>query len=152
MAYMIRRTPYWRNRYNLERAMNRFLEMDSEPLPSGFPLDVIEKDSEYIVEASVAGFDPEKIEITYDDNTLSIRGEIEEKHEKESEEGKYHIRERSFGSFYRSINMPSVIDAENITADTDNGFLVIHLPKKPETQPKKINVSIKNPKTVIDNE
>ena len=142
MAYMIRRSPYWRNQYNLERAMNRFLDMESEPLPSGFPLDVIENDMEYIVKASVAGFDPEKIEITYDDNTLSIKGEIQEENS-DAQEGKYHIRERSFGSFYRSISMPGVIDAEKITADTDNGILVVHLPKKPETQPKKISISSK---------
>ncbi len=139
MAYMIRRTPYWRSRYNLENAMNQLLDMESEPLPSGFPLDVIENDSEYVVKASVAGFDPEKIEITYDDNTLSIRGVIEE----QDEEAKYHIRECRYGTFYRSISMPSVIDAENISADTENGILVIHLPKKPETQPKKINVTVK---------
>ncbi len=151
MAYMIRRTPYWRNQYNLERAMNRFFDMDTEQLPSGFPLDVIENDQEYIVKASVAGFDPEKIEITYDDNTLSIKGEVEEEN-KESEQGKYHIRERSYGSFYRSISMPGVIDAEQISAETDNGILVVHLPKKPETQPKKISVTAREPKKVVEHE
>ena len=149
MAYMIRRTPYWRNQYNLERAMNRFFDLDTEQLPSGFPLDVIENDQEYIVKASVAGFDPEKIEITYDDNTLSIKGEVQEEN-KESEEGKYHIRERSFGSFYRSISMPGVIYAEQISAETDNGILVVHLPKKPETQPKKIAVTAREPKKVVE--
>lgn len=151
MAYMIRRTPYWRNQYNLERAMNRIFDLETEQLPSGFPLDVIENDAEYIVKASVAGFDPEKIEITYDDNTLSIKGEIEEEN-KDSEEGKYHIRERSFGSFYRSISMPGVIEADAISADSENGILTIRLPKKPETQPKKINVNVKSTSKVIDNE
>ncbi len=151
MAYMIRRTPYWRNQYNLERAMNRIFDLETEQLPSGFPLDVIENDGEYIVKASVAGFDPEKIEITYDDNTLSIKGEIEEEN-KDSEEGKYHIRERSFGSFYRSISMPGVIEADAISADSENGILTIRLPKKPETQPKKINVNVKSASKVIDNE
>lgn len=122
--------------------MNRFFDMESEPLPSGFPLDVIENDAEYVVKAAVAGFDPEKIEITYDDNTLSIKGEVQEENTG-AEEGKYHIRERSYGSFYRSISMPGVIDADKITADTDNGILVVHLPKKPETQPKKISISSK---------
>ena len=86
--------------------MNRFLDMESEPLPSGFPLDVIENDMEYVVKASVAGFEPEKIEITYDDNTLSIKGEIQEENS-DAQEGKYKIRERSFGSFYRSISTVS---------------------------------------------
>jgi len=149
MAYMIRRTPYWRNQYNLEQAMNRFFEIDSEQLPSSFPLDVLENDQEYVVKASVAGFDPEKIEITYDDNTLSIKGEVEEEN-RESEEGKYHIRERSFGSSYRSISMPGVIDSEQISAETDNGILVVHLPKKPETQPKKISVTPREKKKIVE--
>jgi len=129
--------------------MNRFFEMDSEQLPSGFPLDVIENDQEFVVKASVAGFDPDKIEITYDDNTLSIKGEVAEEN-KESEEGKYHIRERSFGSFYRSISMPGVIDADKISADNENGILEVHLPKKPETQPKKISVFAREPKKVVE--
>ena len=131
--------------------MNHFFDMDTEQLPSGFPLDVIENDQEYIVKASIAGFDPEKIEITYDDNTLSIKGEVEEEN-KESEQGKYHIRERSYGSFYRSISMPGVIDAEQISAETDNGILVVHLPKKPETHPKKISVTAREPKKVVEHE
>lgn len=151
MAYMIRRTPYWRNQYNLEHAMHRFFDLDSEQLPSGFPLDVIENDQEFVVKASVAGFDPDKIEITYDDNTLSIKGEVVEENV-DSAEGKYHIRERSFGNFYRSISMPGVIDAEKITAETDNGILMVHLPKKPETQPKKISVGTRNSKTVFEHQ
>ena len=142
MAYRITRYPYWRRGTNLEQVMNRMFEMESEPLPSGFPLDVLESDTEYTFKASIAGFDPEKIEITYDDNTLSIRGEISEENTS-GEEGKYHIRERSFGSFYRGISMPGVIDPEQISAESENGVLIIHLPKKPETQPKKIEVSIR---------
>ncbi|HQC64643.1 MAG TPA: Hsp20/alpha crystallin family protein, partial [Anaerolineaceae bacterium] len=82
--------------------IDRMFDLDSEPLPSGFPLDVLETDQEYTIKASVAGFDPEKIEITYDDNTLSIRGEVSDETVDE-EKGKYHIRERRCGSFYRAI-------------------------------------------------
>lgn len=146
MAYRITRYPYWRRGSNLEQVMNRMLDMESEPLPSGFPLDVLESDTEYTIKASIAGFDPEKIEITYDDNTLSISGEIAEEN-MNGEEGKYHIRERRFGSFYRSISMPGVIEPEQISAETDNGILTVHLPKKPETQPKKIEVKARK---VID--
>ena len=146
MAYRITRYPYWRRGSNLENMIDRMFEIDSEPLPSGFPLDVLETDQEYTIKASVAGFNPEKIEITYDDNTPSIRGEIADETVDE-EKGKYHIRERRCGSFYRAISMPGVIDPEQITANTDNGVLTIHLPKKPETQPRKIEVKAKK---VID--
>ena len=76
MAYMIRRNPYWKDMYNFEKAMNRFFDMDSEPLPSGFPLDVIENDKEYRVKANMAGFDPKNIEITYDNNICVIYSNI----------------------------------------------------------------------------
>ena len=142
MAYMIRRSPYWRNEENLERAMRKFYDMDTESLPSGFPLDVIESDTEYTVKASVAGFDPNKIDISYDDNILSIKGEVADENVDENQ-GKYHIRERYYGNFQRSISMPGVVDAEKIFAETENGILVVHLPKKPETQPKKISVNAK---------
>ena len=149
MAYMIRRDPYWREAYGLEKALNRFLNFEGETLPSGFPLDVIENDKEYLVKASVAGFDPSKIEITYDNNTLSIKGEVEEEN-KDEEQGKYHVRERGYGYFYRSISMPGLVDANTISAETENGVLTVHLPKKPEAQPKKIEVAHKTPSQVID--
>lgn len=142
MAYMIRRSPYWRNEENLERAMRKFYDIDTESLPSGFPLDVIESDAEYTVKASVAGFDPNKIDISYDDNILSIKGEVADESGDE-QAGKYHIRERYYGNFQRSISMPGVVDADKISAETENGILVVHLPKKPETQPKKISVNAK---------
>ncbi len=142
MAYMIRRSPYWRNEENLERAMRKFFDVDTESLPSGFPLDVIENDTEYTVKASVAGFDPNKIDISYDDNILSIKGEVADENVDE-QAGKYHIRERYYGNFQRSISMPGVVDADRISAETENGILVVHLPKKPETQPKKISVNAK---------
>jgi len=150
MAYMIRRNPYWKDMYNFEKAMNRFFDMDSEPLPSGFPLDVIENDKEYRVKANMAGFDPKNIEITYDNNTLSVKGEVEEENKNE-EEGKYHVRERNYGFFYRSVTMPGLVDADAISAESKNGVLIIHLPKKPEAQPRKIEVKDKNPSSVIDN-
>lgn len=143
MAYMIRRNPWWRDQENWIRAMDRFFDTDSESTVYGFPIDLIENDKEYLVKASVAGFDPKKIDITYDNNTLSIKGEVEQENVKE-EEGKYHVRERSYGSFYRSITMPGLVDQTQISADTENGILTVHLPKRPEAQPKKIEVSQKD--------
>ena len=147
MAYMIRRNPWWRDQENWIRAMDRFFDIDSESTVYGFPIDLIENDKEYLVKASVAGFDPKKIDITYDNNTLSIKGEVEQENVKE-EEGKYHVRERSYGSFYRSITMPGLVDQTQISADTENGILTVHLPKRPEAQPKKIEISQKDTKKI----
>ena len=154
MAYMIRRRPFGRDPY-WNRMMEQFFGEDTEPLPSGFPLDVIENDQEFQVRASMAGFDPSKLEITYDNNTLTIKGEVQEENLDEGE-GKYHVRERRYGSFVRSITMPELIEPDGISADSDNGVLTVRLPKKPETQPRKISISTKvaapsQEKKVIDN-
>lgn len=143
MAYMIRRNANYDSFRDLARFVNNFVaepEFDRELM--GFPLDVIENDKEYLVKASVAGFDPEKLEITYDNNVLSIKGEIHEEAE-ESAEDRYHVREIRSGSFFRSVSMPQQVDQTAISADSDNGILTVHLPKKPEIQPRKVEVKAK---------
>lgn len=151
MRYMIRRNNPYRNAL-FTRMMSDFFEDDGEALPSGFPLDVVESDAEFTVKANLAGFAPEKLEITYDNNSLTIKGEVDEDNIDEKD-GKYHVRERRFGSFARSITMPELIDADKINASSDNGVLIVHLPKKPETQPRKIQIQAhteKSGKKVID--
>jgi len=150
MANIVRRRFYPRELYNLDQFMDRFLDMNADAWgsqPLGFPLDVIEKDDEFLVRADAAGFDPELLEITYDNNTLSIKGEIREEN-KEEKEGKYHVQERRVGTFYRSVSLPGQIEQGKISAETENGILTVHLPKKPEAQPKRIEIKPKSVQVV----
>jgi len=157
MAYMIRRNSNYDSFRDLARFFNNYMaEPEFDRQLMGFPLDVIENDKEYLVKASMAGFDPEKLEITYDNNVLSIKGEINEENE-ETSEGKYHVREMRSGTFFRSISMPQQIDQNAISADSDNGILTVHLPKRPEVQPRKVEVKAKvlkseSPKKIVDAE
>jgi len=157
MAYMIRRNSNYDSFRDLARFFNNYMaEPEFDRQLMGFPLDVIENDKEYLVKASMAGFDPEKLEITYDNNVLSIKGEINEENE-ETNEGKYHVREMRSGTFFRSISMPQQIDQNAISADSDNGILTVHLPKRPEVQPRKVEVKAKvlkseSPKKIVDAE
>ena len=147
MANLIRRDPV-REMLSWSRAMDRMLNNFyddgevgfSEPLNLRMALDVIENDDEFIVKADVAGIDPENIDITYTDNNLSIKGEMTEEHEEKGEEGRYHLRERRYGTFSRTISMPGSVDVDNIEAETENGVLKIHLPKKEEVKPRRIEV------------
>lgn len=104
----------------------------------GLALDVLENDDEFVVKASVPGIKPDDIEITYDNRTLTIKGEIQE--ETETEDERYHLRERRFGRFSRSITLPTPVDAENIEANYDAGILALHLPKAEEAKPRRITV------------
>lgn len=101
-------------------------------------LDVMEDDDAYTVKASIPGVDPEAVEVTLTDNMLTIKGET--KVEEEKEEQNYHVRERRYGSFSRSITLPTAIDAENVEATHENGTLTLRLPKSEAVKPKRISV------------
>lgn len=156
MANLIRRDPVsdllsW-NR-TMERMLNNLYDGEfgfGEPLNLRMPIDVIENDNEFVVKADVAGIDPDNIEITYTDNNLSIKGEIETEREEEGEEGRYHLRERRYGTFSRTISMPGTVDVESIQAETKNGVLKIHLPKKEEVKPRRIEIKGGEKKNVIE--
>lgn len=150
MANIELRRRYPRDVFGIEPYLDRLFDLDTSlwDLPvTSFPIDVIENDNEYLVRASVAGFDPEQLEITFENNTLTIKGEIKEEN-KDEQQGRYHIRERYTGTFYRSVSLPGMIDQNQISAETDNGVLTIHLPKKPEAQPKRIEVKPKSVKVI----
>ena len=157
MANMIRRDPIsemlsW-NRA-MERMLNDLYDNSefgfSESMSLRLPLDVVENDEAFVVKADVAGMDLEDIEITYTNNNLSIKGEVSEERKEKDEEGRYHLRERRYGSFSRTISMPGSVDVENIEAETENGVLMIHLPKKEEVKPRRISVKVSEDKNVIE--
>jgi HSP20 family protein len=102
------------------------------------PLDVAETENEFVVKASVPGIDPGDLEITYTNKTLTIKGELKE--EKEVDEQHYHLRERRWGSFARSIVLPTPVRADEIKAHYETGILTLSLPKAEEAKPKRIAV------------
>ena len=134
-----------REMMGLRRAMDRLFDdaMVSSPgwdnvSRMELAMDVSESDDAYTVKASIPGVSPDDIDITYNANTLTIKGELKE--EKEVQEARYHLRERRFGSFSRSINLPSTIDASGIQANYEKGVLTLSLPKAEEAKPKRIEI------------
>jgi HSP20 family protein len=109
-------------------------------------LDVAESDDDYIVKASLPGINPDDLEITFSDNRLTIKGELEE--DKEFDEAHYHMRERRYGTFTRSIKLPSGIESDKIEAKYESGVLKLHLPKVEEVKPKKITVKTISPQVI----
>lgn len=101
-------------------------------------LDVAEDDERYIVTASVPGVDPDQIEVTLTENVLTIKGET--KSEKDVEEKNYHLRERRYGKFSRSVTLPMPVDADAVEATHENGVLTLRLPKAEAVKPKRITV------------
>jgi HSP20 family protein len=104
------------------------------------PLDVMENHDEYTIKASLPGINPDDLEITYNNNTLTIHGEIKEEKEDTGKDQRYHLRERRFGSFSRSVYLPTPIESGKIQADYEAGILTLSLPKTEEVKPKRIPV------------
>jgi HSP20 family protein len=131
-------------RREFDRLFENALDMpafsSSDTTTWGLALDLIENDDVYVVKASVPGIDPEDLEITMSDNTLSIRGEF--KKDEETEEGQYRLRERRYGSFARSVTLPTAIDREAINASYDDGILTLTVPKAEEVKPKRIAIKV----------
>jgi HSP20 family protein len=131
---------------SLRNAMDRMLDTNynnldntTRPLAWGLPLDVSETDDAFVVKASIPGVNPDNVEITFTDNVLTIKGEV--KAEEEIKDARYHLRERRFGSFVRSVSLGSRIDNEKINAGYENGVLTLTLPKASEVKPKRIAIT-----------
>ena len=101
------------------------------------PLDVIETEDEFIVKASLPGINPDELDISLTDNVLTIKGEIKVE---DDEDVRYHLRERRFGMFQRSISLPVPVNADKVEAVYENGVLTLHIPKAEEVKPKHISI------------
>ncbi len=101
-------------------------------------IDVSESDTEVTVQAEVPGVDPKDIEVTVSGQVLTISGEKKESTEEKGEDS--CCSERRFGSFRRSVRLPTSVDSENVTAEHKNGVLLIRLNKRKNAVPKRIAV------------
>ena len=104
-------------------------------------VDIFENKDQIVLEADLAGMRPEDVNISIENNVLTIHGE--RKFEKKDEQDNFHRVERSYGSFTRSFTLPQTVTAEGASADFENGILIITLPKAEEVKPKTITVKAK---------
>jgi HSP20 family protein len=130
-------------RHEMDRLYDRFF--DWKPFPylaeSGDwwpPVDVLENPKEIIVHAEIPGVEAKEIDVHLEGNVLTIRGE--RKREVTEEGQDYYYAERSYGTFSRSIRLPSDIDREGIRARYDHGILELKLPKREKAVQKRIRV------------
>jgi len=101
-------------------------------------VDVYQDKDKVYVETQLAGIDPEKVDISIENDVLTIRGESEKK--SEVEDKNYYRKEIRRGSFFRSVPLPSHVIGEKASAEAVNGILKITVPKSPETKPKMIKI------------
>jgi HSP20 family protein len=142
---LIKWNPYLSENFNFDDLDKMFNEM----LPAvrgsqvGFTpaVDIYEDKDSIIVETQLAGIDPEKINISIENDVLCLQGESEKK--SEVEDKNYYRKEIRRGNFYRSIPLPTKVNGEKSKAINEDGILKIFIPKASEVKPKTIKIETK---------
>jgi HSP20 family protein len=133
----------------LRREMDRLFETFMPRIEFGWgegrflpDSDYAETDKEIVVTAELPGVDPKDVEISLQNNLLTIRGEKRSQRDEKKEH--YQFAERTYGAFERAITVPEGIDASKVDAKFDKGVLKLTLPKPAELQGKRHKIEIKS--------
>ena len=105
------------------------------------PLDVSESQDEFIVDAVVPGLKPEDLDITIQDNVLTIRGETRKQQQTGDKPTNFHVMERRYGRFSRSVSLPTSVKSDAVRATLEHGILHLEIPKAEEVKPRRITVN-----------
>lgn len=150
MTNIVRLDPF-RDMMTLRNAMDRLFDNALVGPNLAWPgeslnmaTDIVENPEEFIVKVTVPGIKADDIEVTYNNNVLTIKGETKE--EQNIKDAQYILHERRHGNLMRSFSLPSNIDADSIQAQYNDGVLTLRLSKAEEAKPKRIPV--KNPQLV----
>jgi HSP20 family protein len=144
---IVRRPSPIRDMLSMRQAMDRFFEDDVRPFrwlaggPDGpaLPLDVTTDPDRVTIEAALPGIRPEDVDITVENNTVTISGRTAE--ERKAEEGSYVLQEIRRGSFSRSVSLPNGLEPDRATATFEHGILRLDIPKAEQLKPRQIKIS-----------
>jgi HSP20 family protein len=103
------------------------------------PLDVVQQGDNIIVRASVPGVNPEDIDVSIENDVLTIKGQTRE--EREHQEGNYLMRERRAGSFYRALRLPDTLDSDQAQCHYEDGVLSITFPRLESKRARRLQIS-----------
>ena len=108
-------------------------------------MEIIDNKDSFVVTAELPGLDLKDVDLTIDDDVLTISGEKVEEKKEGKENSQFYLWERRYGSFNRSFTMPGAVDASKVSAEFANGVLTVKLPKseKVKASAKKIAISAK---------
>ena len=128
-----------RPRFRFPRWMQEDFEVPWDEM--GKNLNVYETDSDVVVEANVPGVPIERVEVSIDGDTITIRGEVEET--EEDEKKKHYYKRMEKRAFYYSTTAPRAIQADKALAEIEDGVVKVTIPKTKEAKPKMIKVKEK---------
>ncbi len=127
---------------SLQQQQQQQQQTDQSQVRRWRPLwDVRETDKDLIIHSEIPGVNKEDVSIKLENGLLTVSGE--KKHERKEENEQYHVVERSYGSFSRSLRLPERVDPSAITATFNNGVLEITVPKPEAPKPQSTQIPIK---------
>jgi HSP20 family protein len=131
----------------LQNQLNRFFNeafrnpSEESALTTWAPsVDIYETPNELVVKADLPDVNEKDIDVRVENNLLTIRGE--RKFEKSVSEENYLRVERTYGAFSRSFSLPNTVNPEAIGAEYKNGVLTVTLPKREESKPRQVKVTV----------
>ncbi len=114
---------------------------DQAEAPGWTPVaNISETDTEYLIKAELPEVSKEDVKVTVDEGVITIHGE--RRKEAEHKDEKVHRIESFYGSFSRSFRLPEDAEVEAIKAESRNGVLKVHVPKKPTARPRTVEVQV----------
>lgn len=143
----VQRTMY-RDLDDVRGRLSRFFGDGFDLLPGGEAIgwtpvvDVVENDKTITLTAELPGMTKDQVQVLVDNGVLSIRGEKRSERKDEDNGHKYHMWERTYGSFERAFTVPTSVDTTKIQADFRDGVLTVELPKSSEAKSKGRNIPI----------
>ena len=139
---LIKWTPFFQEFEDMDKTFDAMLPtVQGDRFGFTPAVDMYEDKSNIVIETQLGGIDPEMVNISIENNVLTIKGESEKK--SEVEEKNYYRKEIRRGAFYRSIALPARVDGDKAAAVSEGGLLKITVPKITENKPKTIKIQTK---------
>ena len=112
------------------------------------PLDVVQKEDNTVIRASMPGVSPDNIHVSIEDNVLTLKGTTSEEHQEE--DGAFLMRERRSGSFHRALRLPDSVDADKAEPHYQNGVLTITIPKAEAKRARQLQIHVGDASTTVE--
>jgi len=127
-------------RKEMDRLFDRFWEAGDSSAGWDPKVDVSETKEAFIVKAEVPGIEPKDIQVSLENGVLVLRGEKKQEIEKKDEQ--YYRAERAYGTFVRSLRLPTAVDGLKVNASFKHGLLTVLLPKAAEAMGHAIPIKV----------
>jgi HSP20 family protein len=140
MLYRTSIAPFFSLRRDIDRLFDDVLGRDGGQTGWAPAVDVRESEDALVLDLELPGVAPEQVEVTAENGILTVRGEKRTERKEGDEKHRWHMVERSYGSFQRSFQLPQGVDEGQIEAHFEDGVLSVRVPKSALPQPRKIEI------------